>query len=71
MDKSKNEISILDKVKYGVIFNKKYNQYIMINFAMDYRNYNKKEKNIIHKYYKIYDIYNNYRDKENDKDEFY
>ena len=62
-------LSILDKVKYGVILNKKYNQYIMINFGMDYRNYNKKEKNLIHKYHQIYDIYNNYKEK--DKDEYY
>ena len=62
-------VSILDKVKYGVILNKKYSQYIMINFGMDYRNYNQKEKNLIHKYHQIYDIYNNYKEK--DKDEFY
>jgi hypothetical protein len=41
----------------------------MINFGMDYRNYNKKEKKIIHKYCQIYDLYNNYKDK--DKDDFY
>jgi hypothetical protein len=64
-------VSILDKVIYGVILNKKYNQYIMINFGMDYRNYNKKEKKLIHKYHQIYDIYNNYKEKDKDKDEFF
>ena len=66
-----NISSIFDKVKYGVVLNRKYNQYIMINFGMDYRNYDKKEKNLIHKYHQIYDIYNNYKEKENNKDEFY
>ena len=66
-----NISSIFDKVKYGVVLSRKYNQYIMVNFGMDYRNYDKKEKNLIHKYHKIYDIYNNYKEKENNKDEFY
>ena len=38
---------------------------------MDYRNYNKKEKYLIHKYSQIYDIYNNSKDKDKDKDEFF
>ena len=69
IDKLNSSFTILDKLKYGVILNKRYNQYIMINFGMDYRNYNKKEKKIIHKYCQIYDLYNNYKDK--DKDDFY
>ena len=71
LEKSIVNLSILDKVIYGVILNKKYNQYIMINFGMDYRNYNKKEKKLIHKYHQIYDIYNNYKEKDKDKDEFF
>ena len=67
-----NSSSIFNKVKYGVVLYKKYNQYIMINFGMDYRNYDKKEKNLIHKYHQLYDIYNNYsKEKDTNKDDFY
>ena len=38
---------------------------------MDYRTYTKKEKELIHKYIMLYDVYNNYKDKENNKEEFY
>ena len=61
--------STFDKIRYAVVLNKKYNQYIMFNFGMDYRNYSKNEKELIHKYCKIYDIYNNY--KERDKEDFF
>ena len=71
IDKLSGGVSILEKVKYGVILNRKYNQYIMINFGMDYRNYNKKEKYLIHKYSQIYDVYSNSKDKDKDKDEFF
>jgi len=64
-------ISIFDGIKYGVILNRKNNQYIMLNFGMDYRTYTKKEKELIHKYIMLYDVYNNYKDKENNKEEFY
>jgi len=63
--------SIFNGIKYGVILHRKYNQYIMLNFGMDYRTYTKKEKEIIHKYIMLYDIYNSYKDKEKDKEEFY
>ncbi len=69
IEKSTSISGTFDKVKYGVVLFKKYNQYIMLNFGMDYRNYNKNEKELIHKYCKIYDIYNNYKEK--DKEEFY
>ena len=62
--------TIFNGIKYGVILHRKYNQYIMINFGMDYRTYTKKEKELIHKYIMLYDIYNNYKDKEKDKEEF-
>ena len=62
--------TIFNGIKYGVILHRKYNQYIMINFGMDYRTYTKKEKELIHKYIMLYDIYNTYKDKEKDKEEF-
>ena len=71
IEKLNSVASILEKVKYGVILNRKYNQYIMINFGMDYRNYNKKEKYLIHKYSQIHDVDNNSKDKDKDKDEFF
>ena len=64
-------LSIFKGVKYGVILHRKYNQYIMLNFGMDYRTYSKKEKELIHKYIRLYDVYNNYKEKEKDKEEFY
>jgi hypothetical protein len=44
IDKLNSGVALLDKLKYGVILNKRYNQYIMINFVMDYRNYNQNQK---------------------------
>ena len=67
----KENIVAFKGVKYGVILNRKYNQYIMVNFGMDYRTYTKKEKKLIHKYIMLYDIYNNYKEKEKEKEEFY
>ena len=67
----KENIVTFKGVKYGVILNRKYNQYIMVNFGMDYRTYSKKEKKLIHKYIMLYDIYNNYKEKEKEKEEFY
>ena len=67
-----NIYSLFNKVKYGVVLNKKYNQYIMLNFGMDYRNYDKNEKNLLHKYHQIYDIYINCtKEKDNNKDNYY
>jgi hypothetical protein len=63
--------AVFRQIKYGVVMNKKYNQYIMINFGMDYRTYDKKEKKLIHRYTQLYDKYNNIKDKDKDKDEFY
>ena len=66
-------LTMFNGIKYGVILQRKYNQYIMLNFGMDYRTYTKKEKALIHRYIMLYDIYNNYKDKEKEKDkeEFY
>ena len=65
--------AVFGQIKYGVVMNKKYNQYVMINFGMDYRTYDKKEKKLIHRYTQLYDKYNNIKDKDKDKDkdEFY
>jgi hypothetical protein len=65
----KENILVFKGIKHGVILNRKNNQYIMVNFGMDYRTYSKKEKKLIHKYIMLYDIYNNYKDKE--KEEFF
>jgi hypothetical protein len=62
-------LTMFNGIKYGVILHRKYNQYIMLNFGMDYRTYTKKEKALIHRYIMLYDIYNNYKDKE--KEEFF
>ena len=67
----KENIIVFRGIKYGVILHRKYNQYIMINFGMDYRTYTKNEKELIHKYIMLYDIYNNYKEKDKDKEEFY
>ena len=42
-------------VKYGVVLNKKYKQYILFNFDMDFRVYNKTQKKLIHEYNILYD----------------
>ena len=67
----KENILVFKGIKHGVILNRKNNQYIMVNFGMDYRTYSKKEKKLIHKYIMLYDIYNNYKEKEKEKEEFF
>ena len=42
-------------VKYGVVLNKKYKQYILFNFDMDFRVYNKTQKQLVHEYNILYD----------------
>lgn len=42
-------------VKYGVVLNKKYKQYILFNFDMDFRVYNKTQKKLVHEYNILYD----------------
>ena len=61
--------NIYEEIKYGVIYNKKYCQYFMLNFGMDFRTYKKSEKNIIRRFNILFDIYNNCKDKE--KEYFY
>ena len=69
--KSTDNTSVFNEIKYGVVLNRKYNQYIMLNFGMDYRTYTKEEKELIMKYIKLYDIFNNYKEKDKDKEEFF
>jgi len=42
-------------VKYGVVLNKKYKQYILFNFDMDFRVYNKTQKKLVQEYNLLYD----------------
>ena len=42
-------------VKYGVVLNKKYKQYILFNFDMDFRVYNKTQKKLVQEYNILYD----------------
>ena len=42
-------------VKYGVVLNKKYKQYILFNFDMDFRVYDKTQKKLVHEYNILYD----------------
>ena len=55
---AKREELILGTIKYGVVLNKKLNQYFLINFDMDFRVLNKAEKLLIKKYNLLFDIYN-------------
>ena len=63
--------NIYEEIKYGVIYNKKYCQYFMLNFGMDFRTYKKKEKDMIRRFNILYDIYSNCKDKEKEKEYFY
>ena len=42
-------------IKYGVVLNKKYKQYILFNFDMDFRVFDKTQKQLIHEYNILYD----------------
>ena len=53
MEKVKNKY--FEGVKYGVVLNKKYKQYILFNFDMDFRVFNKTQKKLIHEYNILYD----------------
>ena len=64
-EKSKNKI--FDGIKYGVVLNKRVGQYILFNFDMDFRVYNKFQKEIIHEYNILFDKVNN---EINDNEEF-
>ena len=53
IEKVKNKY--FEGVKYGVVLNKKYKQYILFNFDMDFRVFDKTEKKLIHEYNILYD----------------
>lgn len=46
---------VFDGIKYGVVLNKKLGQYILFNFDMDFRVYNKFQKKLIHEYNILFD----------------
>jgi hypothetical protein len=46
---------VFDGIKYGVVLNKKLRQYILFNFDMDFRVYDKFQKKLIHEYNILYD----------------
>jgi hypothetical protein len=46
---------VFEGIKYGVALNKKLGQYILFNFDMDFRVYDKFKKKLIHEYNILYD----------------
>ena len=46
---------VFDGIKYGVVLHKKLRQYILLNFDMDFRVYDKCQKKLIHEYNILYD----------------
>ena len=46
---------VFDGIKYGVALSKKLGQYIMLNFDMDFRVYDKLHKKLIHEYNILFD----------------
>ena len=46
---------VFEGIKYGVVLNKKLTQYILFNFDMDFRVYDKFKKKLIHEYNILFD----------------
>ena len=65
-EKIKNKF--LEGIKYGVVLNKKLKQYILFNFDMDFRVYDKIQKKLIHEYNILYDKAN---EEANENDEYF
>ena len=65
-EKIKNKF--LEGIKYGVVLNKKLKQYILFNFDMDFRVYDKIQKKLIHEYNILYDKAN---EENNENDEYF
>ena len=65
-EKIKNKF--LEGIKYGVVLNKKLKQYILFNFDMDFRVYDKIQKKLIHEYNILYDKAN---EESNENDEYF
>ena len=61
---------IPEEIEYGVIWNKKLKQYILLNFDMDFRVLSKDDKKLLHEYNLLFDIYCK-EEKEHEKEEFF
>ena len=59
---------VFDGIKYGVVLNKKLGQYILFNFDMDFRVYDKFQKKLIHEYNILFDKAN---EEINNNEEFF
>ena len=55
---------VFDGVKYGVILNKKLKQYILLNFDMDFRIFDKIQKKLLYEYNILYDKANEVNENE-------
>ena len=60
---------VFEGIKYGVVLNKKLGQYILFNFDMDFRVYDKLQKKLIHEYNILFDKAN--EEINNNEDFFY
>ena len=65
-EKIKNKY--FEGIKYGVVLNKKLKQYILFNFDMDFRVYDKMQKKLIHEYNILFDKSN---EESNENDEYF
>ena len=65
-EKTKNKY--FEGIKYGVILNKKLKQYILLNFDMDFRVFDKIQKKLIHEYNILFDKAN---EEVNENEEFF
>ena len=57
---------VFEGIKYGVVLNKKLGQYILFNFDMDFRVYDKFKKKLIHEYNILYDKVNTHLNENED-----
>ena len=66
--KEKIKTKIFEGIEYGVILNKKLKQYILLNFDMDFRVYDKTQKKLVHEYNILFDKAN---EEINENEEFF
>ena len=66
--KKEKKSKYFEGIKYGVILNKKLKQYILLNFDMDFRVYDKTQKNLVHEYNILFDKAN---EEINENEEFF
>ena len=64
----KIKIKYFDGIKFGVVLNKKYKQYTLFNFDMDFRVFDKTQKKLIHEYNILFDKAN---EEMNENEEFF